>query len=77
VVSYIDELEGQFLDPAERAARFIDDVELCRQWAGPTRVWLVVRKRDQKQANSVFNDATFRYHLIAETPAHSLLSNQP
>jgi len=77
LVSYVDELEVQFLDPAERAARFIDDAELRRQWAGATRVWLVVRKRDQKQANSVFNDAAFRYHLIAETPAHSLLSNQP
>lgn len=77
LVSYIDELEVQFLDPAVRAARFIDDAELRRQWAGPGRVWLVVRKRDQLQPKSVFADPSFRYHLIAETPAHSLVSNLP
>ncbi len=77
LVSYIDELGVQFLPPAERAARFIDDAELRRQWAGPGRVWLVVRKRDQAQPKSVFADAGFRYHLIAETRAHSLISNQP
>ncbi len=77
LVSYIDELEVQFLTPAERSARFIDEAELRRQWAGPGRVWLVVRKRDQKHPSAIFADATFRYHLIAESPAHSLLSNQP
>lgn len=77
LVSYTDELQVQFLDPAERARRFIDDAELRRQWAGPGRVWLVVRKRDQQQPKSVFGDATFRYHLIAESRAHSLISNQP
>ncbi len=77
LVSYVDELEVQFLTPAERAARFIDDAELRRQWAGAGRIWLVVRKRDQAQPKSVFVDPAFRYHLIAETRAHSLLSNQP
>ena len=77
LVSYIDELEVQFISPAEHAARFIDDAELRRQWAGPGRVWLVVRKRDQGWPKSVFADPTFRYHLIAESAAHSLLSNQP
>jgi hypothetical protein len=77
LVSYIDELEVQFLSPAERAARFIKEDELKRQWAGTTRVWLVVRKRDMTHAASVFADTGFRYHLIAETAAHSLLSNQP
>jgi 4-amino-4-deoxy-L-arabinose transferase-like glycosyltransferase len=77
LVSYIDELEVQFIDPAERAARFIDDAELRRQWAGPARVWLVVRKRDQAQPKSIFGDSSFHYHLIAETRAHSLISNQP
>ena len=76
-MSYIDELEVQFLPPAERAARFIDEAELRRQWAGPGRVWLVVRKRDQTQPKAVFADPAFRYRLIAETRAHSLLSNQP
>lgn len=77
LVSYIDELEVQFVDPTERATRFIDDAELRRQWSGPQRVWLVVRKRDQRAPKSVFADPQFRYHLIAETAAHSLLSNQP
>jgi 4-amino-4-deoxy-L-arabinose transferase-like glycosyltransferase len=77
LVSYIDELEVQFLDPAERAARFIDDAELRRQWSGSGRIWLVVRKRDRSHAQSVFADPAFRYHLIAETRGHSLLSNQP
>lgn len=77
LVSYVDELEVQFLDPATRAARFIDDAELRRQWAGPGRVWLVVRKRDMKASGAVFADPGFRYHLIAETRGHSLISNQP
>lgn len=76
LVSYIDELEVQFLDPAERARRFIDDAELRRQWAGPGRVWLVVRNRDMEKPNSVFADPAFHYHLITATPAYSLLSNQ-
>src|SRR6185503_14808857 len=77
LVSYFDELEVQFLDPAERKARFIDDAELRRQWSGSTRLWLVVRKRDQEQPKSLFADASFRYHLIAENRTHSLVSNQP
>ncbi len=77
LVSYIDELEVEFLDPAERARRFIDDAELRRQWAGPDRVWLVVRQRDMKQEKSVFADPTFGYHLIAATRSHSLISNRP
>lgn len=77
LVSYVDELQVQFLTPAERAERFIDDAELRRLWSGSTRVWLVVRKRDQLRAESVFPDPAFRYHLIAETRAHSLLSNRP
>ncbi len=77
LVGYIDELGVQFITPEERAARFIDDAELRRQWAGTGRVWLVVRKRDQTQPKSVFTDAAFRYHVIAETRAHRLISNQP
>jgi hypothetical protein len=76
-VSYSDELELPFIDPAARATRFIDDAELRRQWAGTGRVWLVVRKRDQREPKTVFGDPAFRYHLIAETRTHSLLSNQP
>jgi 4-amino-4-deoxy-L-arabinose transferase-like glycosyltransferase len=74
LVSYIDELEVQFLSAEERAERFIDDPELRRRWAEPRRMWLVLRKRDTK---ALFADAAFRYHLIAESRGHYLLSNQP
>ena len=77
LVNHLDELEVQFLPPAELATRFIKEDELRRQWAGPGRVWLLVRKRDQQAPQSVFADPAFRYHLIAETPAFSLVSNQP
>jgi 4-amino-4-deoxy-L-arabinose transferase-like glycosyltransferase len=77
LVSWVDELVLEFLPPAERAARFIDEAELLRQWSGPGRVWVVVRKRDQAQPKSVFANPGFRYHLIAETRGHSLISNQP
>ena len=77
LVSYTDELQVQFLDAAERAARFINDDELKRQWAGPGRVWLVVRHSELRQARTVFADPSFRYHLIAETRGISLVSNRP
>ncbi|MEI6465517.1 MAG: hypothetical protein WCQ89_12400, partial [Verrucomicrobiota bacterium] len=77
LVNHLDELEVQFLPPAELATRFIKEDELRRQWAGPGRVWVLVRKRDQQDPQSVFADPAFRYHLIAETPAFSLVSNQP
>lgn len=77
LVSYIDELEVQFLEPAVKAARFIDDAELRRQWSGPTRVWLVVRRRSQAAPESVFADPAFRYHVIAESRTHQLVSNRP
>ncbi len=74
LVHYQDELELQFLDPMERAARFIEDDEFRQQWRGPGRVWLVARKHETKE---LVADATFRYHLIGETPTHCLWSNQP
>jgi 4-amino-4-deoxy-L-arabinose transferase-like glycosyltransferase len=77
LVSYVDELQVQFLPNAERAARFIDDAELRRQWAGPDRVWLLVRNRERQAARTVFADPAFRYHLIAENRAVSLVSNRP
>jgi 4-amino-4-deoxy-L-arabinose transferase-like glycosyltransferase len=77
LVSYIDELEVQFLDPAVKAARFIDDAELRRQWAGPARVWLVVRNRSTEEPTSVFADPAFRHHVIAESRTHRLVSNRP
>jgi len=74
LVGYRDELELQFLDPAERKARFIDDEELRRQWAGPGRVFLVARIRD---AAPLFADRDLRYHIVAAGPHHYLFSNQP
>jgi 4-amino-4-deoxy-L-arabinose transferase-like glycosyltransferase len=74
LVSYTDELEVQFLDPAERAARFIDDAELKRQWVGAKRIWVVLRKRDLDQFRA---HVITSYQLIGEGRGHYLLSNQP
>ncbi|HVZ64236.1 MAG TPA: phospholipid carrier-dependent glycosyltransferase [Opitutaceae bacterium] len=74
LVSYKDELELQFLSEAERNARFIDDAEFLRQWAGPRRVWLVARK---DAVAPLLDDSSFHYHLLGETPTHYLWSNQP
>ncbi len=74
LVDYRDELELQFLDPGERDARFIDDQEFRREWAGPGRVFLVARIRD---AAALFADGSFHYHIVAAGPHHYLFSNQP
>jgi MFS family permease len=74
LVSYTDEMQVQFLDPAERARRFIDDAELRRQWADRGRVWVVLRKRDLGHFRQHVTDS---YHLIAEGRGHYLFSNQP
>ena len=74
LVSYIDELEVQFLDPAERAARFIDDAELRRQWDGAGRIWVVVRKRNFADFQKNVADSC---PLIRESRGHYLVSNQP
>lgn len=73
-VAYRDELELPFLDPAERAARFIDDAEFRREWAGPARIFAVARRQD---VGELFADPAFRYHLLGETRGHYLFSNQP
>ncbi|HUR57014.1 MAG TPA: glycosyltransferase family 39 protein [Opitutaceae bacterium] len=74
LVSYIDELEVQFLPAAERAARFIDDAALKAQWAEAPRVWVVLRKRD---AENFRKGVTASYHLIGESRGHYLVSNRP
>jgi len=74
LVHYTDELELQFLDPAERAARFIDDADFRKQWEGPGRVFAVARIRD---AAGLFSDPSFHYHLLATGSHHYLFSNQP
>ena len=77
LVSYVDELQVQFLDPAERARRFIDEAELQRRWAGPGRVWVVIRRRELDHPRSAFAPGGLAYHTVAATPVHALISNQP
>lgn len=73
-VDHPDELELQFLDPAEREALFIDEAEFRQQWAGPDRIFAVARRDD---AEELFADPAFRYHLLGQSRDHVLLSNQP
>jgi 4-amino-4-deoxy-L-arabinose transferase-like glycosyltransferase len=74
LVRYQDELELQFLDPAEKAARFVDDAEFMREWAGPGKVFAIARIRDTPE---LFSQPGFRYHIVAAGPGHYLFSNQP
>lgn len=74
LVNYQDELELQFLDPAERAARFVDDAGFGRVWAGTGRVFLVARNRD---TGGLFSDPSFHYHVVAVGQHYTLFSNQP
>jgi 4-amino-4-deoxy-L-arabinose transferase-like glycosyltransferase len=74
LVSYRDELELQFLDPADREARFIDDAAFRCEWAGPVRIFAVARIRE---AAPLLGDPVLHVHVLA-TGAHAyLLSNQP
>jgi hypothetical protein len=74
LVSYRDELELQFLDPAEREARFVDDGEFRREWSGRGRVFLVARIRD---AAALMADPGFHFRIVASNAHHYLFSNQP
>jgi 4-amino-4-deoxy-L-arabinose transferase-like glycosyltransferase len=74
LVNYTDELELQFLDPAQRRARFIDDAEFRSEWAGPGRVFAVARIRD---TGELFADPGFHYYVVAKGQHHYLFSNQP
>jgi 4-amino-4-deoxy-L-arabinose transferase-like glycosyltransferase len=74
LVKYTDELELQFLDPAEQKARFIDDAEFRSEWAGPGRVFAVARIRD---VGELFADPGFHYYLLMRGQHHYLFSNQP
>jgi 4-amino-4-deoxy-L-arabinose transferase-like glycosyltransferase len=64
------------LDPAARnSGRFIDLAEFHRQWAGPTRVWIMLRESDLPRLEA---GGAFRYHLCAKTAKLLLLlCNQP
>jgi 4-amino-4-deoxy-L-arabinose transferase-like glycosyltransferase len=74
LVGYRDELELQFLGPAELKARFIGDDEFRREWAGPGRVFAVARIRDM---GPLISDRGFHFHVLATGPHHYLFSNQP
>jgi 4-amino-4-deoxy-L-arabinose transferase-like glycosyltransferase len=74
LVEATDELEVQFLRPEERAARFIDEAELRREWAGPGRIWLIGRR---SALQPLMNDPSFRYRVAAESRGHCLLTNRP
>jgi 4-amino-4-deoxy-L-arabinose transferase-like glycosyltransferase len=74
LVKYTDELELQFLDPAERSARFIDDAEFRSEWAGTGRVFAVARIRD---VGELFADPGFHYYVLMRGQHHYLFSNQP
>ena len=66
---------GIQIDPAAQASgRFIDGPEFHRQWAQAGRIYAVARKKDVVE---LFADPKFKFHVIAESRAHTLFSNQP
>jgi 4-amino-4-deoxy-L-arabinose transferase-like glycosyltransferase len=74
LIDYIDELEVQFLDEAERARRFISTAELRRQWHAEARVWVVVRQRDDGALRALVGEAS--YHLLGASDGFYLVSNR-
>jgi 4-amino-4-deoxy-L-arabinose transferase-like glycosyltransferase len=73
-VSHADELELELIPETERKQRFIEEAEFRRQWEGDRRVWIVARR---SEAERLFADSSFRYHLIASNRLYTLLSNRP
>ena len=66
---------GLEIDAAARASgRFIDGPEFRRQWTESGRIFAVARTKDLKE---LFADPSFRYHLLGQSSAHTLFSNQP
>jgi 4-amino-4-deoxy-L-arabinose transferase-like glycosyltransferase len=76
VVSGQGELELEEDAAARASDRFIDDAEFRRRWAGPTRQWVVVAKKDG-DTPELMQDPEFHYHLLGESRNHYLISNQP
>ena len=63
------------IDPAAQASgRFLDEAGFRREWAAPTRSWIVLRK---EEAGRLVADPSFHYYLLAETRSHYLFSNHP
>jgi hypothetical protein len=59
---------------ARASGRFIDGPEFRRQWTESGRIFAVARTKDLKE---LFADPSFRYHLLGQSSAHTLFSNQP
>lgn len=75
-VAWPDELEIDIDPVAPTSGRFIDEAEFRRQWAGPTRIWMVALN-DLPAVKQLLEDPTFQYRLRVDTRGHLLLSNQP
>jgi hypothetical protein len=73
-VAFKGELGVQIDPAAQVSGRFIDGPEFHRQWVQPGRIYAVARKKDVVE---LFADPKFKFHVIAESRAHTLFSNQP
>jgi len=73
-VAFKGELELEIDASARASGRFIDGPEFRRQWSEPGRIFAVARTKDLKE---LFADPSFRYHLLGQSSAHTLFSNQP
>jgi len=74
LVDHKDELGYSVDERARNSGRFIDKAEMDRRWAGPRRVWVLARKG---VAETLRDDPSGRYHLIASNRRYYLFSNQP
>ena len=73
-VAFKGELELEIDAAARASGRFIDGPEFRRQWTESGRIFAVARTKDLKE---LFADPSFRYHLLGQSSAHTLFSNQP
>jgi hypothetical protein len=74
VVAFKGELELEEDAAARASGRFLGEAEFRQLWTQPGRIFAVARKKD---LNPLFADPSFHYHLLAESPEHTLFSNQP
>jgi 4-amino-4-deoxy-L-arabinose transferase-like glycosyltransferase len=73
LVRYGGELEPENDDPARMAALFVSDAEFRRQWAGTGRIFALA---DKSEAQELFAEPGFRYHILGEDSRHCLFSNR-
>jgi 4-amino-4-deoxy-L-arabinose transferase-like glycosyltransferase len=74
LVDFKGELELEEDAAARASGRFLGEADFRKLWTGPSRIWVVARRRDVKE---LFGDPTFRYHLLGQSAGHYLFSNQP